>query len=63
MLIPIDQIKLIFDQISEAAHENGNKGCATYIFCANDVDSLCALKILTVRSRLPLTLCKGYPEK
>ena len=48
MKIPLQNIRHIYDQILQAAHECDGLGCSIYIFVSNDTDSIASLKILTV---------------
>lgn len=49
MLISLDELKRLYNFIIQNAIECEGQGCTTYIITANDTDSLCSLKILTVR--------------
>jgi hypothetical protein len=56
MLIPLSDIKHVYQYILERALECDGLGNSIYIFASNDTDSLSALKILMVsiaRSSLP----------
>ena len=57
MIIPLDKLKQLYLQIVKHANESGQYGCTTFIFVSNETDSLCALRILTVRL-LPQFLAK-----
>ena len=47
MLIPLERIKQLYVKIINDALESEKSGCRTYILVSNDVDALCALRILT----------------
>ena len=47
MLIPLERIKQHYANIINDALESEKSGCTTYILVSNDVDALCALRILT----------------
>ena len=47
MLIPLERIKQLYAKIINDALESEKSGCTTYILVSNDVDALCALRILT----------------
>jgi hypothetical protein len=47
MLIPLERIKQLYAKIINDALESEKSGCKTYILVSNDVDALCALRILT----------------
>jgi hypothetical protein len=49
MLIPQDQLKLLYLNLVKESLKC--EGCTVYILCANDTDSLCSLRILTVRTQ------------
>ena len=48
MLIPIDNIKHVYQHIIQSALECDGLGCTIYIFTSNDTDSTTSLKILMV---------------
>jgi hypothetical protein len=48
MLVPLNQLKLIYNQILSEALKTDGEGCSITIFVANDTDALSALKIVTV---------------
>lgn len=48
MLVPLNQLKLLYSQILAEALKSDGEGCSIYIFVANDTDALAALKIFTV---------------
>lgn len=45
MLIPLHEIRIIFEKISK---KSLNGGTSVVILCSYDVDSLCAVQIFTV---------------
>ena len=47
MLIPLHNIKHVYQHILQRALECDGLGCTIYIFVSNDTDSLASLKILT----------------
>lgn len=49
MLITQDQLKQLY--LNLVRESLSCEGCTVYILCANDTDSLCSLKIITVRTR------------
>jgi len=48
MLIPLANIKNVYQHILQSALECDGQGCTIYVFVSNDTDSLASLKILTV---------------
>jgi hypothetical protein len=46
MLITHDQLKQLYLNLVKQSLQC--EGCTVYILCANDTDSLCSLKIITV---------------
>jgi hypothetical protein len=52
MRLPLDKIKRLYTQLlADSAGEQ--TGTSVYIFIANDCDSICSFKILSVSSSLP----------
>jgi len=47
MLIPIQNIKHVYAQITNSALECDGLGCTIYIFVSNEADSISSLKIFT----------------
>ncbi len=45
MLIPLHEIRIIFDKIAKKSLDGGT---SVVILCSYEVDSLCAVQILTV---------------
>lgn len=54
MKIPLQNIRHIYDQIIQSAHECDGLGCSIFIFVSNEPDSIASLKILTVSFNLLL---------
>jgi len=48
MLIPLHNIKVVYQHILQNALENDGLGCTIYIFVSNETDSLASFKILSV---------------
>ena len=47
MLIPLDNIKQVYQHLIEKAIESDSEGTSIYLLVSNDTDSLCAAKLLT----------------
>lgn len=47
MLIPVHNLKHLYQHILKTALEQDGQGCTIYIFVSNDTDSVVSLKILT----------------
>ena len=60
MLIPLLNIKKVYQNIINKALDCNGQGCPVYIFVTNDTDSLCALKMLTVKFDYSITLFRHY---
>jgi hypothetical protein len=54
MLIPLDKLRLVYDQILMNAIPCEGQGTSIYIFVTNETDSLCSLKLITVSSTMKL---------